>query len=568
MSEKDSRRDYKRYLSKSDFSTKINGKTVKGELKDYSLDGIGVFLYNSPPIEKGSLVEIDIDSPAIYAKGEIKWTAPSDSGIALGLKRIEFPRKGNLKDYFLADIFLGMQRCGVTGTFEVEKEDTLKKIYISNGDIIFASSNLHADRLGEFLFKIRKINIEQYKNYIAEIQTSKRKEGALLVELGCINSKDIPEMVRRMAEEIVFSTFNFNDAEFKFIEGTLPLEEVISLKLSTGNIIYQGVKRFVNPQKHFQSLKISLESVMGFSEDPLDLFQKVNIEGIERKIFSLVNGERTIKEIISISSINDIIVLRTLYALLSARIIELKNNNGINTGVSAGDVIDEQDQIVDENFFKKVDKIYSSYEREGYYGVLQLNKWADSNEIKKAYYKAAKEFHPDKHLHLKSDSLKEKLNTIFTYITEAYTILANPQKKAEYDMRSDDKHSGTADNVAMAKVKFEQGRIEFRKGNYSVSFQLFGQSVYLDNKVPEYHFYYGLCLLKMGRHKEAERAISRASEKSPQNHEYLTELGYVFLLLNFPKRAKTNFEKALRINPSNARAVEGLRKAEEMDAGN
>ena len=63
-----------------------------------------------------------------------------------------------------------------------------------------------------------------------------------------------------------------------------------------------------------------------------------------------------------------------------------------------------------------------------YYDILGVGKSASADEIKKAYRKAALEWHPDRH---KND--KETAEKKFKEINEAYQVLSDPQKKSAYD---------------------------------------------------------------------------------------------------------------------------------------
>jgi molecular chaperone DnaJ len=66
------------------------------------------------------------------------------------------------------------------------------------------------------------------------------------------------------------------------------------------------------------------------------------------------------------------------------------------------------------------------YEKD-FYKTLGINKKAAPDEIKKKYRALARELHPDK---TKGDSAKEEK---FKGISEAYEILSDPKKRAEYD---------------------------------------------------------------------------------------------------------------------------------------
>ena len=66
-------------------------------------------------------------------------------------------------------------------------------------------------------------------------------------------------------------------------------------------------------------------------------------------------------------------------------------------------------------------------EKRDYYEVLGLSKGASDSEIKSAYRKMAKQYHPD--LHPGDKEAEEK----FKEVNEAYAVLSDSDKKAKYD---------------------------------------------------------------------------------------------------------------------------------------
>ncbi|MEG1477796.1 MAG: DnaJ domain-containing protein, partial [Oscillospiraceae bacterium] len=66
-------------------------------------------------------------------------------------------------------------------------------------------------------------------------------------------------------------------------------------------------------------------------------------------------------------------------------------------------------------------------DKRDYYEVLGITKSASDDEIKTAYRKTAKKYHPD--LHPDDKASEEK----FKEASEAYEVLSNKEKKSRYD---------------------------------------------------------------------------------------------------------------------------------------
>ena len=69
-----------------------------------------------------------------------------------------------------------------------------------------------------------------------------------------------------------------------------------------------------------------------------------------------------------------------------------------------------------------------------YYEVLGVSKTATEDELKKAYRKLAKKYHPDA-----NPDNKEEAEAKFKEVNEAYEVLSDPKKRQMYDQ------FGTAD---------------------------------------------------------------------------------------------------------------------------
>jgi curved DNA-binding protein CbpA len=69
-----------------------------------------------------------------------------------------------------------------------------------------------------------------------------------------------------------------------------------------------------------------------------------------------------------------------------------------------------------------------------YFQVLKLDPQAPPAEIKKAFYRESRIYHPDRFFHLNDEKAKGSLGTIYKRITEAYYFLRDDTKRRKYAM--------------------------------------------------------------------------------------------------------------------------------------
>src|SRR5688500_9083541 len=73
-----------------------------------------------------------------------------------------------------------------------------------------------------------------------------------------------------------------------------------------------------------------------------------------------------------------------------------------------------------------------------HYEALGVSRGADADEIKRAYRKLARQYHPDANTH--DPDAEER----FKEISHAYEVLSDPQKRANYDRFGDERGAGAA----------------------------------------------------------------------------------------------------------------------------
>ncbi|KAJ3116273.1 hypothetical protein HDU96_010047 [Phlyctochytrium bullatum] len=89
-----------------------------------------------------------------------------------------------------------------------------------------------------------------------------------------------------------------------------------------------------------------------------------------------------------------------------------------------------------QNAIRQTQTLQKQAKRKDYYKILELDRGASENEIRKAFRRLALVYHPDKQAGM-SDDEKEKASAKFKEINEAYSVLSDPRKKEMYDSGMD-----------------------------------------------------------------------------------------------------------------------------------
>ena len=476
---------------------------------------------------------------------------------------MEIPPKGNIKDISLVKILVQLNRNRKTGTLTVSTSSASKNIYLKMGDVIFASSTYEDDRLGEMLLKAGKITVEQYDQSVAVLKATGKRQGAILVELGYLTPKQIFLGLKYQVNEIIQSMFLLEDARYEFKEDDLPIQEVIALKMSMGNLIYAGINRIT----HWTRIRNEMpdtDSVLKISDDPLSLFQDIELSSQDKKMVSLIDGKKSIKEIIDSAWTSSFEALKILYVLWSIGIVE--------ESASGEDQKREEDAM--EEIFKtfsdeqepvtpaEIDSLFAKLRTLSLNELLEVDWKADTETIRKSYYRLAKEYHPDRHFASGDPDTKMKLTAIIEALSRAYQILKDDELRSEY-YRSlvTPKKAAKTEMGTTPEDLFKKGAAELKKGNSSAAVGHLETALNLKPDSAHYLNYLSLAYSKIpGRIKDAEEALQRAIKLEPFNPDLHANLGLLYLRSGLGKKAQSSFQKALKIDPKHDKAQKGLRQ--------
>jgi len=226
--------------------------------------------------------------------------------------------KGQVSDLPVADVLQHLRVSRATGILSLISGGARKALYVKDGRVVFASSNLPNDRLGEILIREGKITVEEYDTSIKAISKGKR-QGKVLVEMGALRPKDLWEGVQFQVKEIVYSVFQWDDGQFHFEESSLPEKERITVDLDIMDLVLAGIRR-IDANGRIQGRYPEGDLLL----ERMDTEASPALESYEDHVLKLVDGERSVLEVCGESEIGDNETLKVLYALLSTGLVRVK----------------------------------------------------------------------------------------------------------------------------------------------------------------------------------------------------------------------------------------------------
>ncbi len=414
-----------------------------------------------------------------------------------------FTREGRIEEIPLPVLIVHILDEKLSGRLYIEEEDTKSWIYFDEGFPAGVFAPKSQDFLGTVLRELGYIDDAAFNQSLMMMAKTKRLQGELLVEDGKIDSEQLERALSLQLARKLARLFVVRAGAFRFAEDEELIPPMEPIRINTYALIYNGIKN----SYHGENLKEGLQILVGRSCKVTGLF-------VERKeLFEFPPDDVADAELLREFRLPQVFVRATrsgptsgmmmLLALLYCGMLEMEEVDfavpikGSQAPRAAPHKAAparagrprQGAKKVSAELVKKINDKFEQIKSGDLWQVIEVEKDAGSEVVKKSFLTLAKVYHPDRVSGSGDEDLSHRMDLIFARINEAYQVLSDPNRRAEYDKKASTDTKSDQPRPEEARVQFQKAQVYLKKKDLTKAAEAVRWAADLDNSNGDYKAY-------------------------------------------------------------------------------
>ena len=151
--------------------------------------------------------------------------------------------------------------------------------------------------------------------------SGRRLLGDLLVDSGRVTPSQLRDALARQSSELVYDVLRWPAGRFEFRkEPAPPLAESAMLALPVASVVMEGFRR-VDEWRQIESRLGNFDSVLVADTGAVDAVGVQRLAGAEQRLLEMIDGERTVREVVEQSHMSSFDACKILFQLLESRLV-------------------------------------------------------------------------------------------------------------------------------------------------------------------------------------------------------------------------------------------------------
>lgn len=231
--------------------------------------------------------------------------------------------EGSLREFSLADVFQLLTLTKKSGTLRVSSADSEGEVHFRGGEVFFATSDARRLQLGARLVAAGALDADTLRELLAD----ERGGDALLVtkalmDAGAVDESTLDAFLREQIQDAVFTLVSREEGHFRF-ESIEDQAVVLEVAVATDQLVDEAGRR----QGEWAAVREAVPStgaVVAMAPRPAD--DEVSLSAQEWSVLTLVNGQRTVAELVDLTGKGEFATCTLLAKLARSGLVEIADD--------------------------------------------------------------------------------------------------------------------------------------------------------------------------------------------------------------------------------------------------
>lgn len=212
----------------------------------------------------------------------------------------------------LPELLVKIHRHRVPGVIDAVRGNIFKRLWVRDGDVIFATSSAVEDRIGQYLLSHRLISEKDLEEVMADRERSQERVGVLFLQRGLMSPRELRQAIQGHIEHIVWSLFSWDQGHLSFKLKDLQERNAIRIHISLQHMVFRGVRESTDARSALARLG-GADARFEQCWDGETLID-IGLDADEFALLQRVDGQRTVRRISAEGPFDEATSVRLLYA--------------------------------------------------------------------------------------------------------------------------------------------------------------------------------------------------------------------------------------------------------------
>jgi tetratricopeptide (TPR) repeat protein len=493
------------------------------------------------------------------------------------------PERGSLAALPLPNLLLDLYRRRFSGGLALSREGVEKRVWLRDGVPVLADSNLPSESLGIQLLDAGRITRDDYARVVETVRARRCKEGAALLGLELVAPQELFAALKEQVRRRLLDCFGWPRGDFALDASASPGPDATAFRCDPVPLAQEGLAIHWGCARIRAALEPQLGRYPAPSPRLAGLAARLHRDTEVEQLVAALDGASTLGE--ALASVRLPSSLAAAWVLDAAGAVTWRDHP---VERAAGDASGDERQSAGPQFEivvgggqaaaperrpapktrppdaprtrpsrgnealrARILELHAKLASVDHYEILGVERGANHDAVKRAYFAAAKRFHPDALGQLGLADLRERANAVFARLAQAHETLSDPVRRRDYDEGLRGAQDLEVSRVVQAEALYRKAEVMLRAGNFTAALEFLAPCVQLWPEECAYQSGLGWALYKRtpSDPKTARTHLERAVALDPKDAVAHFRLGLVLRALGDNAAADRERDLARRLDP-------------------